>query len=308
VDFEILIDDFFLKLDADSKLAPVKNKRVLSLINDYEDMEWRYQKFESFVWDNIALTALSAQERERLADCSHSKMIAAAKKLRLTDKPEDIGKGSELAEIVLYAIMHHHYKALSVVPKIFYKQNAQDNAKGADSVHIVIEGHGDFSLWFGEAKFFNSIEDARLSSVVKSVGNSLVTDKLKKENSIITSMADIDALVEDGDLVEKIKAALSNQVSIDQIKPKLHIPILLLHECEITSTAVELSDDYRNKIKDYHKDRANAYFKMQIESLADKVAKYSEIKFHIILFPVPDRERVINEFIDDVAHYKKKKG
>lgn len=308
MDFEILIDDLFLKLDATSKLVPAENKRILSLVNDYEDMKWRYEKFESFIWDNIALTALSAQEREKLTDRSHSKMIASAKNLRLTDKPKDVGKGSELAEIVLYAIMHHHYKALSVVPKIFYKQNVQDNAKGADSVHIVLDGHNDFSLWFGEAKFYNSIEDARLPSVVESVGNSLVTDKLKKENSIITNTSDIDVLVEDGDLAKRIKAALSSQVSIDQIKPKLHIPILLLHECKITSATVELTDDYRNKIKAYHLDRAKTYFKKQIESLAGTVAKYSEIKFHIILFPVPDREKVIKEFIADVTHYKKKKG
>lgn len=308
MDFEILIDDFFLKLDASSNLVPVKNKRVLSLVNDYEDMQWRYEKFESFIWDNIALTALSEQEREKLSDRSHSKMIASAKNLRFTDNPNDIGKGSELAEIVLYAIMHHHYKALSVVPKIFYKQNVQDNAKGADSVHIVLDGKDDFSLWFGEAKFYNSIEDARLPSVVKSVGNSLVTNKLKKENSIITNMPDIDALVKNSDLVKKIKAALSNQISIDQIKPKLHIPILLLHQCEITSAAVELTDDYRNKIKMYHLDRAKAYFNKQIESLESTVTKYSDITFHIILFPVPDREMVVNEFIADVTHYKNKKG
>ena len=48
-------------------------------------------------------------------------------------------EGSELAEILLYGIMHHHYKALPVVPKIFNKQNSNDNAKGADSVHIVLE-------------------------------------------------------------------------------------------------------------------------------------------------------------------------
>ncbi|MGY8685369.1 Hachiman antiphage defense system protein HamA [Bradyrhizobium sp. UFLA05-153] len=67
-----------------------------------------------------------------------------------------------------------------VVTKIFYKQNDQDNAKGADSVHIVVNGD-DFTLWFGEAKFYNSIADARLDAVVTSVLNSLSTDKLKKE-------------------------------------------------------------------------------------------------------------------------------
>ncbi|WP_122582755.1 HamA C-terminal domain-containing protein, partial [Pseudomonas viridiflava] len=125
------------------------------------------------------------------------------------------------------AIMKHKYNALPVVPKIFYKQNAQDNAKGADSVHIVLEGDDDFSLWFGEAKFFNSIEDSRLPSIITSVGNSLKTDKLKKENSIITNIADIDLLEINDQLKKKIKDSLSHQASIDTLKPKINIPILL---------------------------------------------------------------------------------
>ena len=90
----------------------------------------------------------------------------------------------ELAEILLYGLMKEHYKALPVVPKIFYKQNTKDNAKGADSVHIVIED-GKYSIWFGEAKFYNSLEEARFDTIIKSVETTLQTDKLKKENSII---------------------------------------------------------------------------------------------------------------------------
>lgn len=301
MDFEILVDDYYLNLFKDTMLVPVDNKTVLSLANDFEDEKWRRGKFENFIWDNIALTALSAKERDKLAGKSGSTQREAAKNLRLTDKEGDIGKGSELAEIVLYGIMHHYYGALPVVPKIFYKQNTQDNAKGADSVHIVLEGDDDFSLWFGEAKFYNSIENARLSSVVKSVENSLKTEKLKKENSIITNMTDIDLLVKNRDLATKIKLALSPDNSMDNIKPMLHIPILLLHECSLTAGAKEMDDSYRQKLRDQHLDRATAYFKKQIEALSDQVAKYSSIKFHIILFPVPDRGDLIKRFTDMVA-------
>jgi len=304
MDFEILINDNYLNLVKDTELTPVDNKTVLSLANDFEDEKWRREKFENFVWDNIALTALSAQEREKLAGKSASTLRAAAKNLRLTDKEGDKGKGSELAEIVLYGIMHHHYKALPVVPKIFYKQNVQDNAKGADSVHIVLEGDDSFSLWFGEAKFYNSIENARLASIVESVENSLITEKLKKENSIITNMADVDQLVANKDLAAKIKLALSPDNSMDNIKPILHIPILLLHQCSVTAESKEMNDGYREKIREHHLDRAAAYFKRQIEELSGKVAKYSSIKFHIILFPVPDRKELIDRFSDAVAYHK----
>jgi hypothetical protein len=304
MNFEILVDDHYLNLFKDTKLVPIDNKTILSLANDFEDEKWRRENFEAFIWDNIALTALSAKERDKLAGKSGSTLRLAAKNLRLTDKEGDIGQGSELAEIVLYGIMHHHYGALPVVPKIFYKQNPKDNAKGADSVHIVLEGDDDFSLWFGEAKFYNSIENARLSSVVESVWNSLKTEKLKKENSIITNTTDIDQLVENKDLAAKIKLALSPDNSMDRIKPRLHIPILLLHECSITAGTKEMDDGYRKKLRDYHLDRATAYFKKQIEALSDKVAKYSSIKFHIILLPVPDRKELVERFLNAVAFHK----
>lgn len=304
MEFEILINDDYLSLAKDAGLNPAYNKKVLSLSNDFEDGAWRREKFENFIWDNIALTALSANEREKLAGKNASTLRAAAKNLRLTDKDGDIGQGSELAEIMLYGIMHHYYNALPVVPKIFHKQNTQDNAKGADSVHIVLEGDDSFSLWFGEAKFYNSIENARLASIVESVGNSLATEKLKKENSIITNMTDIDRLVEDVDLSDKIKLALSPDNSMDNIKPILHIPILFLHQCAITASTKEMDDEYRKIIRESHLDRATAYFKKQIEALADKVTKYAFIKFHIILFPVPNKQELIDRFSSAVAHHK----
>lgn len=307
VDFEILIDDFFLKVNAETKLSPIDKKKVLSVINDFQDGKWRYSKFQSFIWDNIAETSLSYKDRMALVDRSQSNLTLSAKKLRLTDlnKSQD-SQGSELAEIVLYAIMKHHYKALPVVPKIFYKQNSQDNAKGADSVHIVVDDDDTFSLWFGEAKFYNSIEDDRISSIIDSVENALQSDKLEKENSIITSVSDLKMFLEKKlELYERILEFIKTGTSIDKIKPILHIPILLLHECPITQKSNELTDEYRKEIINYHKERAESYFGKQIKRVSESVFKYSEIHFHLILFPVPEKEPIINSFVENVQHYKK---
>lgn len=302
MDFEILVDDSLSNLDTGESLEYIGNKNVLSIVNDFEDGQWRYGKFQNFIWDNIAETSLSFNERQCLVNHSHSLLTASAKNLRLTDKVNDISKGSELAEIVLYGVMKHHYGALPVVPKIFYKQNSQDNAKGADSVHIVVKDN-DFSLWFGEAKFYNSIQDARLSSIIQSVDNSLKTDKLKKENSIITNVHDLDRMLEDGDLKTRIKDALDNKTSIDELKPKIHIPIFILHECETTKQQATLSSDYKASICAYHIERANTFFKKQISSLKN-IHLYEEITFHIILFPVPGKKMIVDKFIKNVEHYK----
>jgi len=303
LEFEILVDDALAGITSVSQFTSLIKKRVLSLINDFEDAKWRYPKFQSYLWDNIAQTALSERERLALIDQSHSSLVAAAKNLRLTDKDE-IGQGSEIAEVFLYGIMRHRFGALPVVPKIFYKQNVQDNAKGADSVHIVVNDNGDdFTLWFGEAKFYNSIVDARLDSVVTSVMNSLSTDKLKKENSIITNVSDLDNLSINEDLRKRIKLALSNKESIDKLKPKIHIPILLLHECNVTAGTKDLSEAYKEEISALHKSRADAYFLKQL-SKSDSIHKYDDLHFHIILFPVPDKKKIVDSFVKSVAFYK----
>lgn len=300
--FEVLIDETFLNLNTTTGLTPVEKKHLLSLINGYEDGVWRATNFHNFIWDNIAQTALSERERTSLVDRSHSSLVAAARNLRLTDKSDDISEGSELAEIVLYGVMKNHYKALPVVPKIFYKQNTQDNAKGADSVHIVIS-ENDFSLWFGEAKFYNSIEDARLGTVIASVQNALDTKKLRKENAIITNIRDLDQLITDKALLKSITDALSDQESIDDIANKIHIPILLIHECDITHSSKTLDEKYRQSITDHHLERANSYFKKQIKKLGN-IVKYPKITFHLILLPVPNKKLIVDKFVANVEHYK----
>lgn len=303
--FQILIDDIFSVLTNDSTLSPVDKKRVLSLVNDFEDGKWRSEKFQKFIWNNIKETALSYKERESLvAEGEDSVLTEAAKNLRLAESERDIGRGSEIAEILLYGIMKHHFKALPVVPKIFYKQNSQDNAKGADSVHIVVESETKFSLWFGESKFYNSLEDARLDKIIESVKESLSLNKLKKENSIITSVSDISEFPEiPKELREEIIQSLSQREPIDKIKPLLNIPILLLHECEITKTATRLTDEYLHSIKEFHKERATAYYKKQISKCND-VDMYSEIKFHVILFPVPEKSPIVEKFITKAKTYR----
>lgn len=303
MDFQVVVDASLVSLGIGNDINPNHNKWLLSLVNDFEDGKWRKDIFDNFIWDNIADTALSHREREALIGLPHSLLVAAAKNLRFTSSDQDISRGSELAEIVLYGIMRHKYGALPVVPKIFYKQNSQDNAKGADSVHIVVAQDESFTLWFGEAKFYNSVEDARLNSIVTSVKNSLSTSKLRKENSIIVNLADIDNLSISQQTKTQIKSALANKTSIDNIKPLINVPILILHECEITAATSEMSQSYTRDIETLHRDRAVAYFTKQVSTLQD-IYRYGDVTFHLILFPVPEKEPLVDQFVKNVSHYK----
>lgn len=305
ITFDILINTGFADICTVEGLSPIDNKSVLSLLNDFEDGGWRKQRFLEYVWNNIAETALSKKERESLIGSPHTMLVKSAKNLRLLETDER-GRGSEIAEILLYGIMKDYYKALPVVPKIFHKQNRNDYAKGADSVHIVISDDlKDFSLWFGEAKFYKTLGSEDLDVIVNSVKNSLDSEKIKKENSIITDLRDLDGYNMQDELRNRIYEYLSQDKSLDYMKPKLHIPILLLHQCGKTASATLMDDSYRDKIIKKHYKKANEYFEKQVTALKDVVHMYESIQFHLILFPVPDKDAIVDDFLSVATIFRK---
>jgi len=284
----------------------IDGREVLSVANDFSDNKWQFQKFQNFIFNNIAQTALSKKERDNIIDDSYGTLIKAAKKLRLIDKKNNDTdtEGSELAEILLYGIMHHHYKALPVVPKIFNKQNSNDNAKGADSVHIVLENGNEFSIWYGEAKFYNSIEDTRLYEIVNSVLNIFSESAFDTENRILSNSNDLQSYLKDNtDLYDKIISVLDTDSPIDYVKARLNIPILLLHVCNITSNQKENSDEYVTKLLEYQKERVQSFYqKLYNKAIKDNkkvkpIVNFDKIKFHFIFFPVPDKKTIISNFL-----------
>lgn len=300
--FDVIQDTSLFDLDNTFS----NTQRMISITNDFENGKWRMRKFLTFIIDNLTQTALSQEEREKTIGNPYSALTYAIDHLRKAKKNaegkenDDKGKGGEIAEILLYGIMRWYYKALPVVPKIFYKQNDNDNAKGADSVHITVDDtNNTFSLWLGEAKFYNSIDPQRLDQPVKSVLNALTSVALRKECSIVCSLKDIDGLVDNAAILSQIKNALSASTSLDRIKSHLHIPILLLHECDITSATTDFTDEFKEKLINWHSLCAKIYFeKLNAKNETEKysIYKFNTIHFYLILFPVPNKEEIVNKF------------
>lgn len=291
--FELLEDVSLYDIDVTLSM----NRRLLSLSNDFEEGKWRLSYFLQFILNNIGKTALSEKERQKCIGNHFSALKRAISRLRLSAN-DNKGKGGEIAEILLYGIMSEYFNALPVVPKIFYKQNDNDNAKGADSVHITLDGEDSFNLWFGEAKFYNSIESSRLVNPIESVLNSLDKHAIQKETSIITNLKELDEFISNRELRKKILKVLSPDANIDTIRKILHIPILLLHECELTASGSELSPEFKQSIISKHRDTAVDFFAKLNErnnSRVNPIFKLDEIKFHLILFPVPNKAEILNK-------------
>lgn len=290
INFDILIDSSLYDLTQDSSIG--KNNNLLSEINNFESGEWRYSRFHEYIMNNIFLTTLSYEERQKIPNDSFTCFKKACQNLRILES-DDNGKGSEIAEILLYAIMKDHFNALPAIPKIFYKENVNDYAKGADGVHIVLD-ENDFSLWYGEAKFYKNFGTTEFDTIAKSVLNSLNPKKVRKENELLTNLNDLRNILKDNPQKEKILNFLSDDTSLDDIKKKLHIPIMILYECPITTRTIEMSDEYKRSIIEDQINKSKKYFLKQNE-ICSKVFKYESVTFHLILFPVPNKTEIADK-------------
>ena len=295
--FKIVLDAVIEDLEFEEDAVLIDNKTILSLANDYESGKWRHEKFQDFLWDNISESALPLSETEKTAvNKPFTTLKQAAIKLRLDEN------GGEIGEILLYAILKHYYGAVPIVPKIFYKQNVNDYAKGADSVHI-IKVNDKITYWLGEAKFYNSCEKGRLKTVVNSIKSTLDDAKLKKEFSIVTSLEGLSKYLEPNDF-DTVCKDLSDGISLDQIKKTLHVPILYLHECAKTNESIQSSfDEYLNILEVVHKELTKTFFEIQDEESKDLYG-YSDITFHLILFPIPKKDTIMTKFNNKAQFFR----
>lgn len=258
-EFNIILDDLYIN-------DKTKANNLLSLVNGYEDGKWDYDKFNNYLSNSLKYTALTENERNKLI---HREATLLGKAFRNVRK--DVNSlGGEVAEILLYGIMHDYYKALPIVPKIFHKQNSNDYVKGADSIHIIIDKNNDVEFWYGEAKFYNKFDKTLISSAINSIIEMLNKDKLKKENHIIVYSSDLQECIKNrysknsSELIDIICYMLEN--SFDEMKKRIHVPILLLYECDITKIHSELTDEYKKQILLDHNLKYATYFEEQKKS------------------------------------------
>lgn len=297
--FKVVIEDDWIVENRNEQTEFPSNHHTLGICNDYEDRDWRIKKFMDFLCNCLSDAALTRQrENELVAQSAHySILIESFQNLKKCLEVRSAGDGGEIAEILLYGIMRKYYGAIAAVPKIFYKQNQNVPVHGADSVHILTdESKGKFSLWYGEAKFYQDFNSA-LPKLLESVKNSLDRRAIRKENKILLALKDLDYAVANVELRNKIITFLDENTSLDEIKCILHIPMLLLCESSIVSAYEKFSDECREKFKEEFTKIAEKYFSKQNEELGN-ITGYGDIHFHLILFPIKSKDEIYKYFVD----------
>lgn len=288
---------------------------VLGISNKFINGIWSIERFCEYFENKIVLSALSRKEFEscmiepatllrksfeRLKKV-HKKTLENEDNKELTE--EEITDG-EIGEVFLYGIMHDYYQATVLVPKIFYKQSTNDTVKGADSVHITLS-NDEVGVWFGEAKFYKDIDkaiDSAVESVIKFLNASY-----NKEISISYDCLEKEQLkneINDDSKYSLLEYILKVE-NIDILKKHLHIPILILYECDITKSSKSQEELKDKNIIDIFKNKSYELLKKHVEELKkNNIYNYKSIKFHVILLPYTDKKKIMDKFYNINYQYR----
>lgn len=73
-------------------------------------------------------------------------------------------------------------------------------------------------------EIYSNIANERMYEPVKSVFDTISTDKIKKENSIITSISDLQYVIPDPDTRKFVQTILRRETSVDEIRKNYMFP------------------------------------------------------------------------------------
>ena len=293
--FDVIIADDKLCTLATAYVQNLEEERLLGIANDYEESKWRTKHFCKKIMDYLPLCALSKEEREKSQNARYSATEQAVGMLRCYVDDNAQKNSGEIGEILLYGIMQHYFNAVESVPKIFYKQNTNDIVTGADSVHIVANDD-DFSFWLGEAKIYKNLNRA-MASAVESVKGMLERTKLNKEKSLILGLKELRQNQQLAPHIDSIVNILSENASIDDFRKKLHVPILLVCEDDKVAQSVELDADLRDYLRAKCIADAQRFYEKLKDQLNSVMHQCRNVRFHLILFPIPSVEEVNAQFV-----------
>lgn len=277
-DFSNLLLKYSLHQEIDDK-----KRGYTSIHCDYEEGKWNYQQFMTWIKQHIAEYALSPQEiREvRKNPTQFFEAVERASRMVYGSKAKTKKRG-EIGEIILHGLIYDIYKTRPVISKIYLKTARNDTVKGFDCVHSLANEDVLESLWLGEAKFYKRIDSA-ITEAVESVKTLIDKTQLRNEFMVITNTIGNDQ----DPVIQQVKKLLHPSTSLDDIKPKICVPVLLTYESPVVNGATSIDQTFLDSLD------------KEVQAHLEKFMQASsgiDLDIHVFVFSLHQKQDLINEF------------
>ncbi len=244
--------------------------------SDYESGKWRAKDFAEYLIEWLPEFALKFSEYENFNGATWKNLLRKATlSIYTTLKSENRG---EFGEMLLHALIREHFNSKPAVSKVFYKTSSNDTVKGFDAVHLV-ELDNDYEIWLGEAKFYSEYRKA-IYDVVEEIGRHLNDGFLREEFMFVEGKID-----DKWELAQKFKELVSNRLSLDDIRKRICIPILITYNTDLYNNHSEYTKNFKAEILN----ECNNVF-----GVLEHKCQGFNIKLHVFLVPLASKEELVS--------------
>jgi len=256
---------------------------------NYETNDWNYRSFLVWLQDHIPEYALTYSELAALNPRNMASLNIKAARL-VHDRDKKIVKKGEIGELVLHGLIRDVYGTEPLITKVFYKSHPTENVKGFDCVHVIFndETQEIDSLWFGEAKFWTKTDGA-INSAFKSVKGFLEAKKMQKEFLTVRNHLD-----DKNPAKQQAEKLLSEYTSLDEIKAKLCVPVMIAYESEVTGKHSKVDEAFLEAIE--------AELQTNIDAFLNKfkLDEDLDVDIHVFFLPLHDKDKTVEMFKEHI--------
>lgn len=244
--------------------------------SDYESGKWRAEDFAEYLIEWLPEFALKFSEFESFNGPTGRKLLKkAARSVYTSIKKENRG---EFGEILLHALVREHFNSKPAISKVFYKTSTNDTVKGFDAVHLV-EFENDYELWLGEAKFYSDYKRA-INDVVGEIEQHLNNGFLRDEFMFVEGKID-----DKWELAKKFKDLVSNRISMDDIKKRICIPILITYNTDLYNKYTVFNEEFKTDVLN----ECNKAF-----GILEEKCQGINVKLHVFLVPLGNKQELVS--------------
>lgn len=244
----------------------------------FELEEWRCTALARHLLEWIADYALWGDQ----LNVHHGNMIERLRRAaaRIYSTPNYERRG-EIGELLLHAICREFFNTVPVAPRVFYLTASNDVVKSFDLVHVRPLQGGQFEIWLGEAKFYESASEG-IADAIESIEKHIDAGFLKHEKLVLAPQIDPNA-----PHANEISDIFSEQTSLDALFENAVFPVCIAAESKTTKSANKIDSSYRSSIE---KELVTLQSKLSSSGLHPK------IRLVLIYVPLADKKKLAKAF------------
>lgn len=222
----------------------------------------------------------------------HSKFFNACEKLykekRSTQKEGDLG------EIILHTLLRKYLKTLPFTGRFYFAVDKNTNAKSFDVIHILPQSQKNI-LVLGESKMYKNGKDG-IDALIKDIKSHFTVDYARKQFVKISELTHSnDDYIQKNLVLPEIKKIeewelkLRQATKLEDIIDELYVPLL----CTYTY------NEYTN-----HRVVSEEFIRKYEQEMNEMIRYFNDKKYErpkclsiiLMLFPVPNKDRLIEEY------------